>query len=615
MKIISKDKKQKIKSVHHSIKTQMITSFVGLLICLVVTLMFINGKFLEPYYISKKESRFIELYEKLNDVSNEDKWDSTKKNNSLIHFAEKNNISYLVIEKDNDVHTNVHDKNMLKNQMMGYFLNQAQKESRTLDSTDVYQINQSWDPWNQSYYVDMWGSLDDGSQFLLRSPVESMRESASISNRFLLYIGSVLIVVSILLIWYFSKRITDPIRELARLSDRMADLDFDAKYTSGGSNEIGELGENFNRMSEKLESTISELKKANNSLQKDIEQKDKLEKMRNEFLGNVSHELKTPIALIQGYAEGLKEGVNEDAESREFYCDVIMDEASKMNQMVKNLLTLNQLEFGDEDIVFEHKTERVIPDTEYHDMMEIPKMDGEYIYGKNDLFAVIIIFKILLNKKAFRLMMKEIEYEIELLDGRVDTIPISKVLDRMGFPENYIEIIDIMKREELAVLNTISTAEGAIEIAISNTNKIIHGSEVLILGFGRIGKVLARKMAGLSAKVTCAARKDEDLAWIRAYGHKETNINALGENLSQYDIILNTVPHLVLNKERLQYVKKDALLIDLASNPGGIDKKEARELNLKLVWALALPGKVAPVTTAEFIKDTIYNILKEIYKK
>lgn len=181
--------------------------------------------------------------------------------------------------------------------------------------------------------------------------------------------------------------------------------------------------------------------------------------------------------------------------------------------------------------------------------------------------------------------------------------------------DEYIEIIDIMKREELAVLNTISTAEGAIEIAISNTNKIIHGSEVLILGFGRIGKVLARKMAGLSAKVTCAARKDEDLAWIRAYGHKETNINALGENLSQYDIILNTVPHLVLNKERLQYVKKDVLLIDLASNPGGIDKKEARELNLKLVWALALPGKVAPVTTAEFIKDTIYNILKEIYKK
>ena len=113
--------------------------------------------------------------------------------------------------------------------------------------------------------------------------------------------------------------------------------------------------------------------------------------------------------------------------------------------------------------------------------------------------------------------------------------------------DEYIEIIDIMKREELAVLNTIATAEGTIQIAIESTNKIIHGSEVLILGFGRIGKVLARKLAGLSAKVTCAARKDEDLAWIQAYGHKATNINTIGENLRQYDIIINTVPHIILN--------------------------------------------------------------------
>lgn len=181
--------------------------------------------------------------------------------------------------------------------------------------------------------------------------------------------------------------------------------------------------------------------------------------------------------------------------------------------------------------------------------------------------------------------------------------------------DEYIEIIDIMKREELAVLNTISTAEGTIEIAISNTNKILHGSNVLVLGFGRIGKVLARKLSGLSAKVTCAARKDEDLAWIRAYGHRATNINSLGENLSKYDVIINTVPHLILTEEKLECVKDDCLLIDLASNPGGIDKKAVKDRNLKLIWALALPGKVAPVTTAEFIKDTIYNILKEVYKK
>ena len=141
--------------------------------------------------------------------------------------------------------------------------------------------------------------------------------------------------------------------ELAGLSQEMANLNFDAKYTSGGSNEIGVLGSNFNRMSEQLEKTVSELKRANNQLQKDIEQKEKIEDMRNEFLGNVSHELKTPIALIQGYAEGLKEGVNDDPESREFYCDVIMDEAGKMNRMVRNLLTLNQLEFGSDEVQFE----------------------------------------------------------------------------------------------------------------------------------------------------------------------------------------------------------------------------------------------------------------------
>lgn len=180
--------------------------------------------------------------------------------------------------------------------------------------------------------------------------------------------------------------------------------------------------------------------------------------------------------------------------------------------------------------------------------------------------------------------------------------------------DEYIEIVDIMKREELAVLNTIATAEGTIQVAIENTNKIIHGSEILILGFGRIGKVLARKLAGLSAKVTCAARKDEDLAWIQAYGHKATNINSLGENLKLYDIIINTVPHIILNEERLKYIKKDCLLIDLASNPGGIDKKAVKDNKLKFVWALSLPGKVAPITTAEFIKDTIYNIIKEIYK-
>ena len=211
------------------------------------------------------------------------------------------------------------------------------------------------------------------------------------------------------------------------------------------------------------------------------------------------------------------------------------------------------------------------------------------------------------KKLTIRELMNEINAKVLIAGG------ISPDVYEMANDE-YVEIIDILKREELAVLNTIATAEGTIEIIIENTNKILHGSNVLVLGFGRIGKVLARKLAGLSARVTCAARKDEDLAWIHAYGHRATNINTIGENLSEFDVIINTVPHLVLTEERLQYVKKHCLLIDLASNPGGIDKRAVKENNLKFVWALSLPGKVAPTTSAEFIKDTIYNILKEIYK-
>ena len=180
---------------------------------------------------------------------------------------------------------------------------------------------------------------------------------------------------------------------------------------------------------------------------------------------------------------------------------------------------------------------------------------------------------------------------------------------KVELEESYGKVIDIMKQEELVILNTIATAEGAIDVAIKNTDTIIQGSKVLVLGFGRVAKIVARKFEGISAKVTCAARKSTDLAWIKAFGYKAVNINELGEDLKQYDIIINTVPQMIIDKEEMQYMKKNILLIDLASTPGGINTEDAQKMNLKFVWALALPGKVAPVTSAEFIKITIYKLL------
>ena len=330
----------------------MMTVFVGLILFMIVVFMIVNGSFLEKYYISNKKSEFIKVYTMVQEGVENGTINSETPEKDLGRLTEKNNISIAVIDSEyNVVYTNVREKQMMVVQLFGYLYDKNHQE--VLEKTDSYDICKSVDPQNNTEYLTMWGSFDNGDIFIMRSPLESIRSAVTIFNRFIGVVGGCVILVSVLLAWYFSKRITEPIMELATLSQKMADLDFDAKYTSGGSNEIGVLGENFNRMSERLEQTISNLKEANYKLQKDIEQKEKRENMRSEFLGNVSHELKTPIALIQGYAEGLKEGVNDDPESREFYCEVIMDEAGKMNRMVKNLLALNQLEFGEDDVQFE----------------------------------------------------------------------------------------------------------------------------------------------------------------------------------------------------------------------------------------------------------------------
>ena len=175
-----------------------------------------------------------------------------------------------------------------------------------------------------------------------------------------------------------------------------------------------------------------------------------------------------------------------------------------------------------------------------------------------------------------------------------------------------VQIIDLLNREELVVLNTISTAEGAIQIAMEETNSTIHGSNVLVMGYGRVGKIVAHMLKGIGANVYCEARKNVDLAWIKAYGYVPVRLNELNGTLQNYDIVINTIPSMVLDEKRLQYLKKECLIIDLASNPGGVDRTTSKKLGIKTIWALSLPGKVAPLTSAEFIRDTIYNILKEM---
>ena len=342
-----------------SLRRQMVITFVSALFILITLILFVNTSFLEKYYIMHKKTDLTSLYTMLDQDASDGNIDNKDIQNKIDRHAEKKNISVMVIKADGTIgFTTYADYDAafhgpLYFKLLSHIYDQDQDAGKILKQTDRYQIYQTRDSITKVEYLEMWGSMSDGSIFVMRSPIESMRDSARLANKFLIYLGFIALVVGGGLVWINSNAISKPIKELAELSKRMADLDFEARYESGGDNEISVLGNNFNIMSDKLEKTISELKSANNKLQKDIEKKDKIEQMRSEFLGNVSHELKTPIALIQGYAEGLKEGVIDDAESRAFYCDVIMDEAMKMNTMVKNLLDLNQLEFGDEAVSFE----------------------------------------------------------------------------------------------------------------------------------------------------------------------------------------------------------------------------------------------------------------------
>ena len=338
----------------HSL-TRQVTSIVSILVAGAILLCWVlNTTLLPRYYMHNKKQVLMENYETISNASEQDKLDSDEFTVTFDNLCSNGNIMTLILQPDGKVlRSSVNDLDTLRGELWNVLLHTDDME--VLYSNDKYQLLRKNDTRLDSEYLVLVGVLENGDMILMRTAVESIRESAAISNRFLLFVGAAAIVSSLLVAFFTTRHITKPLQQLTDISKRMVDLDFNAKYESNRSNsyEVEELGNHINRLSENLERTISELKTANVELQDDIEKKIQIDEMRKEFLSNVSHELKTPLALIQGYAEGLQECINDDAESREFYCDVIIDEADKMNRMVKKLLTLNQLEFGNDQVVME----------------------------------------------------------------------------------------------------------------------------------------------------------------------------------------------------------------------------------------------------------------------
>ncbi len=254
-----------------------------------------------------------------------------------------------------------------------------------LKTSEDYNVFKSFDKDLDSYFLDLVGYSDENYLVFIRANYENIEESTAIASKFMAILGVVVIIVGSLIMFFISKSFTKPILDLSHIADSMSSLDFTAKYSGIRKDEIGTLGTSINELSYKLEDTISELKSANAQLEHDIRQKIEIDELRKDFLSNVSHELKTPIALIQGYAEGLQENINDDPESRNFYCEVIIDEASKMNNIVGKLLSLNEIEFGKNKLDIQHFDIVAVVRELYSSMTLLAKADNiNYVFNEHE---------------------------------------------------------------------------------------------------------------------------------------------------------------------------------------------------------------------------------------
>ena len=186
-----------------------------------------------------------------------------------------------------------------------------------------------------------------------------------------------------------------------------------------------------------------------------------------------------------------------------------------------------------------------------------------------------------------------------------------KELEEISKEKELITGNDILTDEATTILNTIPTAEGAIQIAMEETTYTLHGLKALVLGFGRVGKTLCNKLKQIGMDVYCEARKESDLAWIKAYGYNPIPLEELKDNICKMDIIFNTIPTKILDKSKLILMNNETLIIDLASEPGGVDYEVAKKLGIKAILASGLPGKVAPDTASIYIKEYIYRKIKK----
>ncbi len=379
---------EKLRNKFRSVRVRLFFSLCVVVIAIVLFLIILNNVILETFYLYSKTKNVMQEYDRINYLYNQIELGvQIDIEAELNKIAAKNEFD-IVIENQQFFTLYTTDSNFssLLEKLDTYTNNRNFNNNHIIYSKDNVKIAEVEDELQGVNYILLNATLDNGYQLYIRIQTESIRESVQVSNNLLILIGMVSVAIAGILASYISKKFTEPILELNEIAKSMAKLDFRKKYQIKDTNdEINDLGKSINSMSQKLETTIQQLRNNNIELEKDIEEKSKIDEMRKQFISDVSHELKTPIALIQGYAEGLLENVNEDEESRNFYAQVILDESNKMDKLVKQLLELMKLEYGKREL-------------------------------NNETFDIIELIKEVIRKCNVMLKEKNIEIELEPLE-------------------------------------------------------------------------------------------------------------------------------------------------------------------------------------------------------
>lgn len=423
-----------------SVRVKLFATISIVIVSIIVFLIVVNNFVLGQFYLYTKRQTLKSVYQIVNDYYNDEQDGSLE--TKLEQIAIQNNFDILIRNNQNiNVYTSNKNFYATYGQMNEMTSRLNTGDGKLIEQGNKFVIKEITDSKNKMTYVLLASTLDNGYLLYIRISITSIQESVKISNEFLYLMAGFAILIAALIVSYVSRRFTDPILELNAIAKKMANLDFSHKYRiTDADDEINNLGKSINMMSDKLERTIKQLRNTNIELEKDIEEKSKIDEMRKSFISDVSHELKTPIALIQGYSEGLLENVNTDEESKKFYAEVILDETNKMDKLVKQLLELMKLEYG----------KREFNDTKFN----IVEVEKEVI-------------------RKSEVMIKETGAKIDLessdeINVFADDFYIEQVVG--NYMTNAIKHVkEVNGRKEIIIKNEVDVEKNLVRISVFNT--------------------------------------------------------------------------------------------------------------------------------------------------